>query len=99
MHIVRRFVERKKDSIHSRIAYMALRGTDRRGWIQCRTCFGTHNTSEAFWTNVAVNADRSWTWMVCNQVGFYQARPPTGQLLGSCKPHTTRCVYSTSRVR
>ncbi|KAG1734459.1 peptidase S28 [Suillus paluster] len=44
------------------------------------TCIGTYNTSQSYWTNVTVdNADRSWTWMVCNQIGFYQVGPPEGQ--------------------
>ncbi|KAN0088726.1 Peptidase S28 [Tylopilus felleus] len=44
------------------------------------TCLGTYNTSQSYWTNVTVNnANRSWFWMVCNQVGFYQAGPPPGQ--------------------
>ncbi|KAG1770250.1 serine carboxypeptidase S28-domain-containing protein [Suillus occidentalis] len=41
------------------------------------TCLGTYNTSQSYWTNVTVNnANRSWFWMVCNQVGWYQVGPP-----------------------
>ncbi|KAG2039982.1 peptidase S28 [Suillus americanus] len=41
------------------------------------TCLGTYNTSQPYWTNVTVNnANRSWFWMVCNQVGWYQVGPP-----------------------
>ncbi|KAG1728261.1 uncharacterized protein EDB91DRAFT_862552 [Suillus paluster] len=44
------------------------------------TCLGTYNTSQSHWTNVAVsNANRSWFWMVCNQLGFYQVGPPEDQ--------------------
>ncbi|KAG0695749.1 peptidase S28 [Suillus ampliporus] len=44
------------------------------------TCLGTYNASESYWTNTTVNnANRSWFWMVCNQVGFYQVGPPKGQ--------------------
>ncbi|OJA14041.1 hypothetical protein AZE42_12146 [Rhizopogon vesiculosus] len=44
------------------------------------TCFGTYDTSESYWTDTTVNnAGRSWYWMVCNQVGWYQNGPPYGQ--------------------
>jgi hypothetical protein len=44
------------------------------------TCLGTYNTSQSYWTNITVNdAERSWFWMVCNQVGWYQVGPPEGQ--------------------
>ncbi|KAG1817240.1 serine carboxypeptidase S28-domain-containing protein [Suillus subaureus] len=43
-------------------------------------CLGTYNTSQSYWTNVTINnAERSWFWMVCNQVGWYQVGPPEGQ--------------------
>ncbi|KAG1743017.1 peptidase S28 [Suillus lakei] len=43
-------------------------------------CLGTYDTSQSYWTSVTVNdASRSWFWMVCNQVGYYQAGPPEGQ--------------------
>jgi len=44
------------------------------------TCLGTYDPSQAYWTNVTVNNDhRSWSWMVCNQLGFYAVGPPEGQ--------------------
>ncbi|KAG2132870.1 serine carboxypeptidase S28-domain-containing protein [Suillus bovinus] len=43
-------------------------------------CLGSYDTSQIFWTNVTVNNSwRSWYWMVCNQMGFYQVGPPKGQ--------------------
>ncbi|KAG1787150.1 serine carboxypeptidase S28-domain-containing protein [Suillus plorans] len=48
--------------------------------VDAETCFGTYNTSQPYWTNVTVNnSGRSWFWMVCNQVGWYQVGPPEGQ--------------------
>ena len=77
MHIVLRFVDRKKDNMYSFVCSLLVCGTNesvpirtvymvnRQGWIRCRTCFGTHNPSEVFWTIVTVNsADCSWTWIV-----------------------------------
>ncbi|KAG1770253.1 peptidase S28 [Suillus occidentalis] len=44
------------------------------------TCLGTFVLTNPYWTNVTVdNWIRSWNWMVCNQVGFYQVGPPEGQ--------------------
>ncbi|KAH9839119.1 peptidase S28 [Rhodofomes roseus] len=43
------------------------------------TCFGTYNASSAYYTDLAVNnADRSWNWIVCNQMGFNQDGAPDG---------------------
>ncbi|KAI6044406.1 peptidase S28 [Pisolithus marmoratus] len=57
------------------------------GDLDAETCIGTYNPSESFWTNTTVdNANRSWFWMVCNQVGFYQDGPPVGQ------PAIRQCV-------
>ncbi|KAI6044408.1 hypothetical protein EDC04DRAFT_2642407 [Pisolithus marmoratus] len=48
--------------------------------LDAETCIGTYSTSQSFWTNTTVdNANRSWFWMVCNQLGFYQDGPPVGQ--------------------
>ena len=59
---------------------MAFGSADAGDVVTCRTCLGTYDTSQAYWTNVTVNnSNRSWSWMVCNQVGFYQAGPPEGQ--------------------
>ncbi|KLO08444.1 peptidase S28 [Schizopora paradoxa] len=42
------------------------------------TCLGSYNSSQSFWTDITVdNSDRSWTWIVCNEVGFYQEGAPT----------------------
>ncbi|KAG9309934.1 peptidase S28 [Chiua virens] len=50
------------------------------GDTEVEACLGTYNTSQSYWTNVTVNnANRSWFWMVCNQVGWYQVSPPEGQ--------------------
>jgi len=44
------------------------------------TCFGTYNASSAYYTDLTVNnADRSWYWIVCNQMGFYQDAAPDGE--------------------
>ncbi|KAG2039995.1 serine carboxypeptidase S28-domain-containing protein [Suillus americanus] len=43
-------------------------------------CLGTFDPTIPYWTNVTVdNSQRSWFWMVCNQIGFYQVGPPEGQ--------------------
>ncbi|KAF9219959.1 hypothetical protein BS17DRAFT_716083 [Gyrodon lividus] len=50
------------------------------GDLDAETCLGTYDTTQSYWTDVSVdNADRSWFWMVCNQVGYYQVGPPEGQ--------------------
>ncbi|KAG2144463.1 peptidase S28 [Suillus clintonianus] len=50
------------------------------GYEDAETCIGTYDTSQSYWTSVTVNnAARSWFWMVCNQVGWYQVGPPEGQ--------------------
>lgn len=44
------------------------------------TCLGTYDTSQELWTSTATdNYIRSWVWIVCNQVGFYQDGPPITQ--------------------
>jgi hypothetical protein len=48
--------------------------------VVCRTCLGTYDASQAYWTNITVNnASRSWFWMVCSQLGYYLVGPPEGQ--------------------
>ncbi|KAG2355878.1 serine carboxypeptidase S28-domain-containing protein [Suillus spraguei] len=43
-------------------------------------CLGSFVPTDIYWTNVTVdNPGRSWFWMVCNQIGFYQVGPPEGQ--------------------
>ncbi|EIW74346.1 peptidase S28 [Coniophora puteana RWD-64-598 SS2] len=50
------------------------------GTADVETCLGTYNASAAQYTNTTVdNATRSWMWMVCNQVGYYQVGPPADQ--------------------
>ncbi|EIW78769.1 peptidase S28 [Coniophora puteana RWD-64-598 SS2] len=50
------------------------------GDTDAETCLGTYDTTESFWTDTSINnADRSWMWFVCNQVGYYQVGPPEGQ--------------------
>ncbi|KAF9031816.1 peptidase S28 [Hymenopellis radicata] len=40
-------------------------------------CLGTYDPNSEFYTNTEVdNASRSWFWIVCNEVGFYQDGPP-----------------------
>ncbi|KAG1891883.1 peptidase S28 [Suillus fuscotomentosus] len=47
------------------------------GSEDAETCLGTYDTSQSYWTNATVNnANRSWFWIVCNQVGWYQVGPP-----------------------
>ncbi|KZP04566.1 peptidase S28 [Athelia psychrophila] len=42
-----------------------------------QTCLGTYDSSEATFTNITVdNSARSWEWIVCNDVGFFQEGPP-----------------------
>ncbi|KAI5118441.1 hypothetical protein M0805_000575 [Coniferiporia weirii] len=42
-------------------------------------CLGTYDPSQPYWTDITIdNAGRSWTWIVCNQVGFFQDGAPTG---------------------
>ncbi|KAG6835351.1 hypothetical protein H0H93_002272 [Arthromyces matolae] len=40
-------------------------------------CWGTYDGSTSYFTNTTVdNADRSWSWMVCNEVGWFQESAP-----------------------
>jgi len=49
------------------------------GDTDVETCLGTFNASEPFWTDTTIdNADRSWEWIVCNEVGWYQEAAPSG---------------------
>lgn len=50
------------------------------GTSDAETCFGTYDANQPQWTNMTVdNWTRSWYWMVCNQVGWFQVGPPEGQ--------------------
>ncbi|KZT71695.1 hypothetical protein DAEQUDRAFT_723773 [Daedalea quercina L-15889] len=43
------------------------------------TCLGTYNASSPYYTDLAVNNEgRSWNWIVCNQMGFFQDSAPDG---------------------
>ncbi|KAJ7500019.1 peptidase S28 [Mycena latifolia] len=41
-------------------------------------CIGSYNTSDPYWTDTSLeNEERSWTWLVCNEMGwFHDAAPP-----------------------
>ncbi|PBL02968.1 hypothetical protein ARMGADRAFT_279728 [Armillaria gallica] len=53
-------------------------------------CLGTYNASQDFWTNTDIDNDnRSWMWIVCNEVGFYQDGPPRN---ATVTPIVTRLV-------
>ncbi|EIN10777.1 hypothetical protein PUNSTDRAFT_132850 [Punctularia strigosozonata HHB-11173 SS5] len=42
-------------------------------------CLGTYNTSQSYWTDTSINnSGRSWQWIVCNEVGFFQDSAPVG---------------------
>ncbi|THH17760.1 hypothetical protein EW146_g3119 [Bondarzewia mesenterica] len=42
-------------------------------------CLGTYNASQSTWTDESIdNAGRSWNWIVCNEVGFFQDAAPKG---------------------
>ncbi|EKM56517.1 uncharacterized protein PHACADRAFT_183166 [Phanerochaete carnosa HHB-10118-sp] len=42
-------------------------------------CLGTYNMSNQLYTNISIgNDNRAWTWIVCNNVGWYQESPPAG---------------------
>ncbi|KAG2144464.1 peptidase S28 [Suillus clintonianus] len=48
--------------------------------MDVETCLGTFVPTDTYWTNITVNNDgRSWFWLVCNELGFYQVGPPEGQ--------------------
>ncbi|KAA1477306.1 hypothetical protein DENSPDRAFT_933642 [Dentipellis sp. KUC8613] len=49
------------------------------GGQDAETCLGTYNASQSFWTNITIDdANRSWEWIVCNEVGFFQDSAPVG---------------------
>ncbi|KAI0797037.1 serine carboxypeptidase S28-domain-containing protein [Abortiporus biennis] len=42
-------------------------------------CLGSYDATQDYYTNTTVNnSNRSWFWMVCNEVGFLQESAPTG---------------------
>ncbi|EED78379.1 predicted protein [Postia placenta Mad-698-R] len=43
------------------------------------SCFGTYDPTNPVWTNITVNnSQRSWGWIVCNYMGFFQGGAPEG---------------------
>ncbi|KAL5529968.1 hypothetical protein ACEPAF_6225 [Sanghuangporus sanghuang] len=47
------------------------------GDLDAETCLGTYDPTQEFWTDTSIdNAGRSWTWIVCNEVGFFQDGAP-----------------------
>ncbi|KZV68144.1 peptidase S28 [Peniophora sp. CONT] len=50
------------------------------GHDDMETCLGTPPPDSEYYTNdYTPNSARSWSWMTCNQFGFFQDSPPTGQ--------------------
>ncbi|KAG6815466.1 hypothetical protein H0H93_009739, partial [Arthromyces matolae] len=42
-------------------------------------CWGTYNANQTWYTDTSVNdAYRSWTWLTCNELGFFQDSAPQG---------------------
>lgn len=40
-------------------------------------CLGTYDQNSEYYTDISVdNSGRSWTWQVCNEVGYYQIGAP-----------------------
>ncbi|KAK7014785.1 hypothetical protein VNI00_019258 [Paramarasmius palmivorus] len=46
------------------------------GNADVKTCLNTHNTTST--DSSLDNWNRSWLWIVCNEVGWYQTGPPKG---------------------
>ncbi|KAG6844350.1 hypothetical protein H0H87_007575 [Tephrocybe sp. NHM501043] len=50
------------------------------GSLSAEDCLGTYDATQAYYTDTDVdNANRSWFWIVCNEVGYLQDGAPTGQ--------------------
>lgn len=50
------------------------------GEHDAETCLGTYDTTQTSWHDTSIdNAGRSWTWIVCNEVGYFQEGAPLGQ--------------------
>ncbi|CCM01542.1 uncharacterized protein FIBRA_03598 [Fibroporia radiculosa] len=42
-------------------------------------CLGSYDANATYYTDISVNnADRSWMWIVCNYMGFFQDGAPAG---------------------
>ncbi|TFY55380.1 hypothetical protein EVG20_g9338 [Dentipellis fragilis] len=49
------------------------------GGQDAETCVGTYDASQSEWTSTEVDdANRSWYWIVCNEVGWFQDAAPVG---------------------
>ncbi|KAF9077060.1 serine carboxypeptidase S28-domain-containing protein [Rhodocollybia butyracea] len=60
-------------------------------------CLGTYNPNSTYFTSTALdNADRSWTWIICNEVGFLQEGPPPA---GDLSAIVTRIVQPDYDIR
>ncbi|KAI0048182.1 peptidase S28 [Auriscalpium vulgare] len=47
------------------------------GDMDAETCLGSYNASDTYFTSTAIdNYDRSWMWIVCNEMGFFQNSAP-----------------------
>ncbi|TFL05775.1 peptidase S28 [Pterulicium gracile] len=47
------------------------------GGIDAESCLGTYDPTQPYWTDTSTdNAWRSWFWIVCNELGFYQSAAP-----------------------
>ncbi|TFY82703.1 hypothetical protein EWM64_g1305 [Hericium alpestre] len=47
------------------------------GEQDAESCLGTYNATQSQWTDTSVdNANRSWYWIVCNEVGWFQDGAP-----------------------
>ncbi|ESK97155.1 hypothetical protein Moror_6376 [Moniliophthora roreri MCA 2997] len=48
--------------------------------VPVESCLDTYDSSWPYWTDPALdNETRSWLWMVCSEVGWYQIGPQTSQ--------------------
>ncbi|KAI0065739.1 peptidase S28, partial [Artomyces pyxidatus] len=49
------------------------------GDSDAESCLGTYNASSSYWTDTSLGNDaRSWFWIVCNEMGFFQDAAPAG---------------------
>ncbi|KAI0065742.1 peptidase S28 [Artomyces pyxidatus] len=56
-------------------AYSDICGDD-----DAEDCLGSYDLTDPYYTNVTIdNPDRSWTWLICNEMGFFQDSPPVGK--------------------
>ncbi|KAL0066152.1 hypothetical protein AAF712_006776 [Marasmius tenuissimus] len=50
------------------------------GTSSVEDCLGSYDPNATFYTDTSLdNTGRSWTWFVCNEVGYLQDGPPVGQ--------------------